>query len=57
MESKASQAPDEKLGTNGNDNANPNPPRKVLPPPPPQSPFRQYVDRKVTVVMHILGLI
>lgn len=31
--------------------------RKVLPPPPPQSPFRQFVDRRVTGVMQILGLI
>ena len=31
--------------------------RKVIPPPPSQSPWRQFVDRKVTIVMQALGLV
>jgi hypothetical protein len=55
MESRSSEKADEKMGANGNANAKPG--RRVIPPPAPQSAFRQYVDRKVTVVMQIFGLI
>ncbi|KAE9374271.1 hypothetical protein N431DRAFT_437738 [Stipitochalara longipes BDJ] len=31
--------------------------RKVIPPPPPQSGFREFLDRRFGGVMQILGLI
>jgi hypothetical protein len=56
---KTSENPDEKPQANANANAkeNTSPGKKIIPPPPPQSPIRKFVDRKVTVIMQILGLI
>jgi hypothetical protein len=46
-----------KMNTNEEEKEGKRPSKKIIPPPPPQSPIRRFVDRKVTVLMQILGLI